>query len=678
MPKFRNVTGQFMAYVQDSDDANISPDRWPISGRVRFTPRYSGGLVTFARRVPPEFARPEPIDALIVDGFVMVEVSTGTGDETTSILQSLSLMVTDDDEADQTWYWTAEFSNVYVPRTGASITIPPKTFIIPDAGGALDLTEVFGSSSRQSVMIQKGPRGAGLERIVAQDGQLRFEYTDGQTTTIPVPDAVPGPEGKPGPPGERGLDGLPGIQGQDGLRGPAGLEGPRGYPGPQGIPGPGGAGNFVTPALDSTGDLNSVTETTVAAYFGAANRPGTSPSGTLFSTKITPTFISHLAQESGNAGALWVRYANNGTWFGWRKLDWYQGQLATVTSLDDVKPGGWWATSPAQFGLPAGTPGGVIDVVRHSTDFGIATFKTSTDPVQIWTSRRNNTGWKAWTKLNADVPDPDMSGTDEHIVRVSELRRRRGSVQVTTPGAVVIAPDHGLANFKTKILPQLQTRGLPATLAVNSQNWGVEQNQGVTQSEVAQWVNSGLVEVANHGRTHTYPTTDAGWETEIRGGREELESQLGVPIDTYQMAGSDWGGSISDLGESGRGKIAMASHAIVTGMINDGTVRIYPLTGEPLFGTYGYWVDPGGSYIDTAKARIQDAITKRGVVIIRLHPQFMDTSGYITATEFTGLLDHLVGLRDQGKITVLQQRDAMIATQSVGSPLTSYLSARGA
>ena len=288
-------------------------------------------------------------------------------------------------------------------------------------------------------------------------------------------------------------------------------------------------------------------------------------------------------------------------------------------------------------------------------------------------------GWSAWRRLDAGG-DTSLggSGANEHVIRVSELRRRRGPVEVSTPGAVIIAADHGLANFKSKILPQLQSRGLHATLAVNSQNWELAQNAGVTQSEVKGWVDSGLIEVANHGRTHAYPTTASEWETEIRGGREELESQLGVPIDTYQMAGSDWGSTIEDLGVSARGKIALSSHAIITGMIAGTTPRVYPMTGEPTQGTYGYWVDPGGTYIDTAKARIQDAITEQGVVIIRLHPQFMDTAGYITSAEFTTFLDHLVTLRDQGQITVLQQRDAMIASNADGRALTAYMTARGA
>lgn len=304
-------------------------------------------------------------------------------------------------------------------------------------------------------------------------------------------------------------------------------------------------------------------------------------------------------------------------------------------------------------------------------------FTTGTDPMIH--HRYFISDWSEWRRIDAGGnASVGGSGADEHLVRVSELRRRRGPVRVSTPGAVVIAPDHGLANFKSKILPQLQSRGLPATLAVNSQNWAIAQNAGVTQTEVASWVNSGLIEVANHGRTHSYPTEDSEWEHEIRGGREELEAQLGVPIDTYQMAGSGWGSTIEDLGASGRGKIASASHAIVTGMINDGSVRVYPMTGEPTVGTYGYWVDPGGTYIDTAKARIQDAITKQGVVIIRLHPQFMDTAGYITSAEFTTFLDHLVTLRDQGKITVMQQRDAMIASNADGRAVTAYMTARGA
>ena len=63
MPKFREITGQFVGYVPDSPDSDITPDRAPMNGKITFTPIFTGGVIAFPELVPPEFARPEPITA---------------------------------------------------------------------------------------------------------------------------------------------------------------------------------------------------------------------------------------------------------------------------------------------------------------------------------------------------------------------------------------------------------------------------------------------------------------------------------------------------------------------------------------------------------------------------------------------------------------------------------------
>lgn len=214
MPKFRTLTGQFAAYIQDGPDPDITPDRLPMDGTVTFTPVYTGGVIAFPKLVPPEFARPETIRAKIVGGETFVEVASGTEESPT--LQPLSLMVTVDDEATQTWSWRAEFSNMRVFGGNGELSIPAWSFRVPDGSGPVDLTELVPLKSGGSVDVTKGPRGAGLENITAVDGQLVFEYTDGEETTVPIPEAVQGPQGEPGPAGADG------EQGPEGPQGPAG------------------------------------------------------------------------------------------------------------------------------------------------------------------------------------------------------------------------------------------------------------------------------------------------------------------------------------------------------------------------------------------------------------------------------------------------------------------------
>ena len=212
MPKFREVSGQFVGYVPDGPDTNIVPDRAPMDGQVVFTPVFTGGVIAFPELVPPEFAHPKPIRAKIIDGFVRVEVAVGDD----VLVQPLSLMVTVDDEASQVWSWRAEFTNMRIGTGEVEVTIPAWSFRVPDGTGPVDLTELVPLKTSATVDVTKGPRGAGLQNITAVDGQLVFEYTDGQEATIPVPEAVQGPQGEPGPAGADG------EQGPEGPQGPAG------------------------------------------------------------------------------------------------------------------------------------------------------------------------------------------------------------------------------------------------------------------------------------------------------------------------------------------------------------------------------------------------------------------------------------------------------------------------
>src|SRR5699024_1914399 len=187
MPKFREITGQFVGYIPDSIDADIVPDRAPMNGRVTFTPVFTGGVIAFPELSPPEFARPRTIQAKIVDGFVRVEVNEGTGDDVEAVLQPLSLMVTVDDEASQVWSWRAEFDEILIGASDEYVQIPSWSFRVPDGTGPVDLTELVPLKSSGSVDVTKGPRGAGLENITAVDGQLVFAYTDGEEATIAIP-----------------------------------------------------------------------------------------------------------------------------------------------------------------------------------------------------------------------------------------------------------------------------------------------------------------------------------------------------------------------------------------------------------------------------------------------------------------------------------------------------------
>lgn len=187
MPRFREVTGQFVGYTPDTVDPDIGPDRVPMNGRVTFTPQFTGGLISFPRLVPPEFAHPEPIEARIVDGFVMVEVSDGE----TLTLQPLSLMMTVDDEATQNWSWRADFSEVYIGGDTETTAISPWSFRVPGGVGPVDLTELIPVTSSPGLEVVKGPRGHGITSIVPVAGGVVISWEGGDDVTVPVPTPLP-------------------------------------------------------------------------------------------------------------------------------------------------------------------------------------------------------------------------------------------------------------------------------------------------------------------------------------------------------------------------------------------------------------------------------------------------------------------------------------------------------
>ena len=195
MPKFRRVTGLFRAAMPDGPDEDYTPELEALNGQIEFIPRYRGGVIAYPHLDPPEFVRPEPIQAVLQDGYVMTQVSV---DEET-VIQPVELLVSDDDEATQSWQWEAVFRDIRVGRWGDEVSISPLRFTVPDEHGPLDLTEVVGEKSGGTITV-KGPRGAGLQEITATNGEIVFQWDNGHSTTIDVPDAVPGPRGDTGPP----------------------------------------------------------------------------------------------------------------------------------------------------------------------------------------------------------------------------------------------------------------------------------------------------------------------------------------------------------------------------------------------------------------------------------------------------------------------------------------------
>ncbi|WP_104164646.1 polysaccharide deacetylase family protein [Arthrobacter sp. SX1312] len=386
---------------------------------------------------------------------------------------------------------------------------------------------------------------------------------------------------------------------------------------------------------------------------------------------------------------------NSGIWRGWRRLlttDDNNGtplgnvNLSTVTTPGRYYPAASSSVTAAN-GYPSEFAGlvGPLEVENWTNNPTTAIHRIQT--YKPWSSNKfairhiyNGGAEAAWAvyepgadlrsyvdgKIAATIAPP---GVHQRAVRLSSLRHRVGPVSTGGKGAITLVMDHGTNKVK-EIVPLLQARGLRATLALNSDMYNpatprYSTNNLTTWSEIKGWHDAGTLEIANHGRTHFAGTTYAEIDHEIRGGRTELETNLpGVVVDSWVQPGSgsslgfEDGTTLAAYYETDAGRIILDNHAVVTGQV-PGT-RLLPLTGEPIIGFSGSWIDTGQADIDNVKNLITSAGAQKRGFTIRFHPESLDRPDRITTAQLTEFLDWIVARPD---VVVLPLREFAIATR---------------
>ena len=382
---------------------------------------------------------------------------------------------------------------------------------------------------------------------------------------------------------------------------------------------------------------------------------------------------------TGPSSGVWLSMRESTTtWGPWVKLGAPTTILGAVPAGSNVDT---W-TTPGQAlvrngedaatitGLPVQWPG----ILTHSQPLPSSPLATQHYAVYgakagLWwrVSSDVSGGWTDWKRIDAPASAPSATARDlglEHTVRRADMIRRR-TVRVTTPAVVVMVFDHGLAVVRDTLHQLMAARGLPYTLAINPGRMGTHDNTGVTWDDVKTLVSSGLVEPGNHSWSHTGATDTAGYAHEIEDSRREIETRLGVPVDTWVQPGNSFGdftpsGDVSLYHSTEAGRLIVGTHGAVTGTTGNGTHRL----GSPLLGAGGSWIDAAGSTAGML-AGIDATVASGGVRIVRHHPQYLGTSGYLPVSEMTSFLDAVVQRRDAGKLTVLPFASAAAATLRV-------------
>ena len=204
---YRECRATITARIPDTPDADAHPDRVLVQGRGTAHPQFQGGSVVFTE--VGEYAIPQPIPVVIVDGELLVEVLAGDEAVTT---QPLFLPVTVDERANQNWSWRLVFDFLTLGEYGEEVKHPPLSFPVEAGDGPLEISTVATPVIKSSGFVTRGAPGAGLQEITAANGEIVFSWDNGNTTTIGVPAAVPGPPGDKGDPGDVRFEGInPGI-----------------------------------------------------------------------------------------------------------------------------------------------------------------------------------------------------------------------------------------------------------------------------------------------------------------------------------------------------------------------------------------------------------------------------------------------------------------------------------
>lgn len=370
-------------------------------------------------------------------------------------------------------------------------------------------------------------------------------------------------------------------------------------------------------------------------------------------------------------------------WRAWVRIDKPMSlgytNLVAGGDLDTMRtPGKFRLISSTIAAGTANVPGvtkraGVLDIDAFDSGIVFQTYKEYAG--SVWFRSTSSVAappypYSAWVDLgatgggSATTPPSGLANS----IRVDDFTQRRGGRKKTGGiAAVAFRFDHGLNNFKTEILPLLQTYGIVGSLALNSRRWTDAESNLVTQSEVDGWVSSGWVEIWNHSATHGDASTIAALTDTIVGGLTELRAQLpSAVIDGFAIPGVGGGTNLGGLNSgttpenwygTDAGRIILENHAVATGAFPDTDRRV--LDGRVRQGM-GHWtLDSQASA--TAITRLQGVQASKKGQQFMLHPSLMNTAGYITTAELGTILAWCATERDAGRIKIYSQYDLLLA-----------------
>ncbi|MHA7293700.1 hypothetical protein [Arthrobacter sp. HLT1-21] len=285
----------------------------------------------------------------------------------------------------------------------------------------------------------------------------------------------------------------------------------------------------------------------------------------------------------------------------------------------------------------------------------------------IWfrsTGSVTNATWTPWTPLIDPTPYA-VAPAAHRAALVAAFKDRRGGV-IGTAGlpALAIKFDHGLANFKTKVLPLLRKYDFPWLQAINSRQLGSAGNASTWAELQGLLINDGG-EMANHGRDHIGATGKGNIDAQILGPLGEFTTNLPAIIceawDPPGVLSGEFDGyspmqTIEQHWNTYAGQLAIANHAAVSGYL-PGLHRTLP-ADLPIGLGHATIDEQTPAWVDGV---IRGAIADRAGLKLMLHPIYLDTPGYMTTADLEAVFANIAARRDAGELVVLTPGGLLLA-----------------
>lgn len=408
-------------------------------------------------------------------------------------------------------------------------------------------------------------------------------------------------------------------------------------------------------------------------------------------------FTAQTWTVMGAVPAKWWRQMLTGsTWSAWKRLDNGSTLLADGTDFNTLTgyegDGKYYVSSgtsaATMVNKPAGSANGAsLLVVRggHAPSFGFTeqVFTVLSNPQRWWRTLISAGVWSDWERIDGAGVFPVNSGHygTPNAQLVEDFKARHPVTSTNGKGAIVFRFDHGLTYLKSTIIPMLNSggRNWKCLIAMNSRNWDKIENAGMSKAEATALIDAGH-EFANHGAdgngegtTHKEADTKAAIWDQIVVGKQELEAQLGRPIERFIIPGTvnGLGGlttapSMDILSSTYAGSVAMAFHAVVSGAFPN--TRFRALDGRLKQGQAYYNIE--SATVSSIKAQIDIAVSTKTALEIMLHPRNIDQPGFLSLAGLTDVFAYIDSKVSANQLVVLGNSQGLMATTGpVGTEL---------